>query len=504
MQDNIDAATDYTQSRPPSHPVVVKDMDTVINRLNRHTDVIRKNYDSKAYIIALLMISVAIVGMAILGLSTWFYLGVIVVSTFGFGISLAVIGVSLSHNDHSKTMSTSKMAGLVIPIFSILFPAFYSYATLKASGSVAAAIGFVTSSILIFTVSTNKAPRHVLAGFSSAATLSALFFVYLFGERYDNTAGIGAEDIIVLFIACMMMGTCSIIIMAMITHSLRSMWKLSSIATKLAVSARSCAIKYETKNREYDYFARVTGVMKTLSKPVSHGSRLGIEFGGDCIPVFEIAGDFYDFVHREATGEIVFWIGDVSGKGMQAGIVMSAIQTTMHAVVGKLPKYCVIDLESVYGYINKTLINCIGKKIGQGTASATMLIGAYKDGKIRIVGQHENVILLKPGQEPKVFDTSDLGYILGIVDDIGPMSKILEFDFDVGDQLVTYSDGATNIMGDDNIMTGFDGLLDLVKRHGHLDPATMVSSLFVHLTKSKPEILNDDITVFAMRRSDER
>ena len=54
----------------------------------------------------------------------------------------------------------------------------------------------------------------------------------------------------------------------------------------------------------------------------------GLEVAALCVPCYEVGGDCYDFIDLEG-GRLGISIGDVSGKGVSAALVMSSLQTAL-------------------------------------------------------------------------------------------------------------------------------------------------------------------------------
>ncbi len=63
----------------------------------------------------------------------------------------------------------------------------------------------------------------------------------------------------------------------------------------------------------------------TSAPPVS-----GYELQGISFPCYEIGGDYYDFIQRE-DGRLIIALGDVSGKGTAAALLMSSLHAAIHA-----------------------------------------------------------------------------------------------------------------------------------------------------------------------------
>jgi phosphoserine phosphatase RsbU/P len=58
----------------------------------------------------------------------------------------------------------------------------------------------------------------------------------------------------------------------------------------------------------------------------------GIEFAAACRPASEVGGDYYDLLPLPG-GRVAIAVGDISGKGIAAALMMASVQATLHALV---------------------------------------------------------------------------------------------------------------------------------------------------------------------------
>jgi phosphoserine phosphatase RsbU/P len=58
----------------------------------------------------------------------------------------------------------------------------------------------------------------------------------------------------------------------------------------------------------------------------------GIEFAATCRPASEVGGDYYDLLPLPG-GRVAVAVGDISGKGIAAALMMASVQATLHALV---------------------------------------------------------------------------------------------------------------------------------------------------------------------------
>src|SRR5262249_33742496 len=55
-----------------------------------------------------------------------------------------------------------------------------------------------------------------------------------------------------------------------------------------------------------------------------------LQLAGICNPARVVSGDYYDFIPLGSTGAAVV-IGDISGKGISAALLMASLQASLHA-----------------------------------------------------------------------------------------------------------------------------------------------------------------------------
>ncbi len=90
----------------------------------------------------------------------------------------------------------------------------------------------------------------------------------------------------------------------------------SEIATEMA--------KREKLNREIEIAREVQERLFPQSLP----AIAGIDYFGACRPALEVGGDYYDFLPL-ANGDLGIAIGDVSGKGIAAALLMASLQASL-------------------------------------------------------------------------------------------------------------------------------------------------------------------------------
>jgi len=87
--------------------------------------------------------------------------------------------------------------------------------------------------------------------------------------------------------------------------------------------------------------------------PRDQGCVEGLECVGFCRPARAVGGDYYDMLPLPS-GSFAFTLGDVSGKGIPAAVMMASIQTLLHNLLQREP----VDVAAVVTDLNRTLFGC--------------------------------------------------------------------------------------------------------------------------------------------------
>jgi sigma-B regulation protein RsbU (phosphoserine phosphatase) len=94
--------------------------------------------------------------------------------------------------------------------------------------------------------------------------------------------------------------------------------------SRLATSLAQEAAQHERLNREIEIAREVQQTLLPQGGP----DVPGIEYAGICRPALGVGGDYYDFLQLPG-GSFGFAIGDVSGKGVAAALLMASLQASL-------------------------------------------------------------------------------------------------------------------------------------------------------------------------------
>lgn len=221
----------------------------------------------------------------------------------------------------------------------------------------------------------------------------------------------------------------------------------------------------------------------------------GLRMAGFSLPAMEIGGDYYDFLpalNGTTSGfpssAVSVVIGDVSGKGVGAGLIMSAVK----AILKELSRQN-LSPKQVLGRINELLM-----EYTQGEKFMTMLYMDWSDHDKKITyssAGHEHILLFRNHGEIEVILSG--GFLMGVRPDIEHLLEDKSILMNPGDKMILYTDGVTEAMNAEMEMYGLDRLSKSVMAHGATDNATgMLDSLkndLFHFMNGQRQ--SDDITM---------
>ena len=215
----------------------------------------------------------------------------------------------------------------------------------------------------------------------------------------------------------------------------------------------------------------------------------GLEAAGRTRPANTVGGDCYDIL-RLPDGRLLLMLGDVSGKGSPAALLMALAIAMLRTLAAE-------DLPLV-GLMER--LNRLVHAQTPGSRFITMFVAAIDPATwtLRYInaGQTPPLLRRRTG-ETETLATG--GMALGMFD--GATYEAAETALGPGDLLVAYSDGVTEAENPDGVPFDETGLRHVSETHRAEAPdrlgATIVAAVAAHADKAR---LADDVTVLAARR----
>ena len=152
-------------------------------------------------------------------------------------------------------------------------------------------------------------------------------------------------------------------------------------------------------------------------------------------PADEVGGDYYDVLQYK--DGVLIGIGDVTGHGLESGVVMLMVQMGIRTMLASNET----DAGQILNVLNQAIIDNVTRMDTDKSLSLAIL--NCRKGKVRVTGQHEEVIIVRKGGRIERIDTIDLGFPIGLDDDIAHLIDDTCIHLQAGDGIVLYTDGIT-------------------------------------------------------------
>lgn len=262
---------------------------------------------------------------------------------------------------------------------------------------------------------------------------------------------------------------------------------LASVASIRVENATLTEQRFERIRMERE-LALATEIQQRF-QPSSPPQMEGYEFQGISFACYEIGGDYYDFIPR-LNGEMLVALGDVSGKGTAAALLMSSLHAAIHA-------------QASAGSTLSEMVTSVNDYLVSNTPSnrfITFFVGQLDatDGRISYINAGHNPPIVAR-IDGSVEELESGGFPLGIM----PAAEFEtgEITLNPGECLVIFSDGvseAENAKGED---FGVERLTKVVSKNFGKSAAGLrdkIESALSAFTKTAPA--NDDITLVIVKR----
>jgi serine phosphatase RsbU (regulator of sigma subunit) len=235
----------------------------------------------------------------------------------------------------------------------------------------------------------------------------------------------------------------------------------------------------------------IAGSIQRAILPPNNPNVPGLDIDAKTRPAVELGGDVFDFITSGKNTYI--YIGDVTGHGVPAAIVMTMVNTLIRTLAGIYAN----AFDVIYN-VNKLL-----KVRIKSTMFMTLLLLKWdqETEKMTYVGAgHEHIVVYKAGKG-KCEITKTGGIALGMVPDNSKLIKEVELPLELDDVIVLFTDGITEGRNMSGEMYGIDRLIKAVELYapqygsdGIVHHVALDYSRFVGEHKQ-----DDDVTLIASK-----
>lgn len=265
---------------------------------------------------------------------------------------------------------------------------------------------------------------------------------------------------------------------------------LTTLASVASIRVENATLTEERMERErMERELELATEIQQRFQPSAPPKVEGYQFQGISFSCYEIGGDYYDFIARDGDRMVVA-LGDVSGKGTAAALLMSSLHAAIHAQI------------SAKSSLDETVVS-VNQYLVENTPAnrfVTLFIGELdlRTGLIRYINAGHNPPLVGK-VDGTIVQLDSGGLPLGLM--AAAQYDAGELVLGSGDVLVVYSDGvseATNLADEE---FGMERLKAVVKANTQSSASGLrdkVESALSAFTQNAPA--NDDITLLIVKR----
>jgi sigma-B regulation protein RsbU (phosphoserine phosphatase) len=217
-------------------------------------------------------------------------------------------------------------------------------------------------------------------------------------------------------------------------HAVASQTGLALENARLTESIRRQIAERARMNRELEIAREVQERLFPQHLPRVEG----LDYAGYCRPQQEVGGDYYDFLLAKSV-HLGFAVGDVSGKGIAASLMMATLQASLRTQA----------LQPSGGPAQ--IVSLMNKLVYDASASnryATFFYGQY-DSRTRMLtyvnaGHNAPVVWRTAAQDADILRLTDGGVVLGLFPEASYQEGCMQLQ--PGDLVVAFTDGISEAM----------------------------------------------------------
>ena len=246
---------------------------------------------------------------------------------------------------------------------------------------------------------------------------------------------------------------------------------------------RILAERQEAERRAAQEIEIATQVQARLFPQIRPRTKT-LEYAGVCLQARQVGGDYFDFLDlgQQRLGLV---IGDVSGKGIAAALLMANLQANLRSQCASGCTHPEAFLKSVNRLFYQTTVE---------SAYASLIFAEYNDDSRRLRYAncgHLSGLILRPDGTCQHLDST--GTLLGLFPSWD--CHIAECQLSAGDLLALFTDGVTEALNDRGEEFGEENLVQRLRQHRDLPCETTVETITNEVRALSPGNQYDDITL---------
>ena len=223
----------------------------------------------------------------------------------------------------------------------------------------------------------------------------------------------------------------------------------------------------------------------------------GFQFAGFMQSAKGVGGDYYDFIASPNQKDVIICIGDVSGKGVSAGIVMATVRTILHSLVRRQP-----TLTEILSDINTYIYYNYSEASSPRFMTMTLISWDPRTNEFLYSGAGYGNIAIYRKNTSSIEIIETKGIVLGTESNIARWTNSGIFQLHPGDAMLLYTDGVTEAMNEKGDAFDDERLFASFMKHSGSSAKDLLSGIY-----SDIEVFvgyreqHDDITMISLVRN---
>ncbi|MEX2138097.1 MAG: SpoIIE family protein phosphatase [Pirellulales bacterium] len=217
----------------------------------------------------------------------------------------------------------------------------------------------------------------------------------------------------------------------------------------------------------------------------------GFDIAGASYPADATGGDYFDYIST-AKGFLDVVIGDVSGHGLAAALLMSSTRAYLRSLA-----LAGMEIEDVLTLANRALV----ADMEEDSRFVTLLYARFTPGRLVVLytsaGHQPGYVIDADGNVKATLDSTAMP--LGIMMD-GEFPAGPEIELQSGDLVLLLTDGVVEAVGPDGTAFGTDRALDVLRDNSSRTAGELVEELHLAVMDFRQQsLLEDDLTAIVIK-----
>ncbi len=244
-------------------------------------------------------------------------------------------------------------------------------------------------------------------------------------------------------------------------------------------------------SREFEIASRIQRSLLPRAMP----KVSGLSVAARVLPAREVGGDYYDLLPL-GDDKLLAVIGDVSGKGLPAGMIMLIVRTTLHLLVDH-------DPSASPSRLIKSLEERLIPQLDAFTFMTFMALRwTPRDRLLTWSGAGHEHILWYSCLDQKIHRIRTGGFALGLQREKFLPREEKRLFLSSGDSVLLYTDGVTECRNPEGEAFGLDRLEKSFNMNHELSPEELVETVLADLDRHRKQVPpSDDRTLVAFKAS---